>query len=86
MICPECGSNQTWCFDSRHSKDEKTIWRRRRCNDCGHRWTTYEFAVKSKDESEQAESCLGCEWCGKRHQKCSCCRRNPILKDCYEVG
>lgn len=28
--------------------------------------------------------CEGCRWNG-RHQKCSCCRRNPDLKDCYEV-
>lgn len=28
--------------------------------------------------------CDGCRWKG-RHQKCSCCRRNPGLKDCYEV-
>lgn len=29
--------------------------------------------------------CDGCRWSG-RHQKCSCCRRNPSLKDCFEVG
>lgn len=28
--------------------------------------------------------CGGCRWNG-RHQKCSCCWRNPSLKDCYEV-
>ena len=29
------------------------------------------------------ECCNGCRWRG-RHQKCSCCRRNANLKDCYE--
>lgn len=29
------------------------------------------------------ECCNGCRWKG-RHQKCSCCRRNANLKDCYE--
>lgn len=28
--------------------------------------------------------CDGCRWNG-RNQKCSCCRRNPSLKDCFEV-
>ena len=31
------------------------------------------------------ERCNGCRWRG-RHQKCSCCRRNANLKDCYEKG
>ena len=28
--------------------------------------------------------CCGCKWDGKRHQKCSCCRRNHGMKDNYE--
>lgn len=31
-----------------------------------------------------AGGCDGCRWSGSRHQKCSCCRRNRYLKDCYE--
>lgn len=27
--------------------------------------------------------CGGCKWSGK-HQKCSCCRRNRYIKDCWE--
>lgn len=31
-------------------------------------------------------SCDGCYWKEiGRQQKCSCCRRNRYLKDCYEV-
>lgn len=31
--------------------------------------------------------CQGCIYSDrKRHQKCSCCRRNRFLKDCYEEG
>jgi hypothetical protein len=26
-----------------------------------------------------------CIWFGKRHQKCSCCRRNLNIKDNYET-
>lgn len=28
--------------------------------------------------------CVGCEWLGKRHQKCSCCRRNANMKDNFQ--
>jgi hypothetical protein len=33
---------------------------------------------------EDALSCDNCKWLGKRHQKCSCCRRNNGMKDNYE--
>ena len=29
-------------------------------------------------------NCDGCHWKGRRHQKCSCCRRNRHMKDNYE--
>lgn len=35
-------------------------------------------------EYEDALSCDNCKWLGKRHQKCSCCRRNHGIKDNYE--
>ncbi len=28
--------------------------------------------------------CVGCAYNGKRHQKCSCCRRNQYMKDNYK--
>ena len=28
-------------------------------------------------------NCDGCAWKGLRHQRCSCCRRNILLKDGY---
>lgn len=34
-------------------------------------------------QKDKMESCERCKWQG-RHQKCSCCRRNRYLKDCYE--
>ena len=33
---------------------------------------------------EDTLSCDNCKWLGKRHQKCSCCRRNHGIKDNYE--
>lgn len=29
-------------------------------------------------------NCDGCEWKNTRPQKCSCCRRNRHIKDCYK--
>lgn len=36
-------------------------------------------------DAVEAGSCDGCHWKEiGRQQKCSCCRRNRYLKDCYE--
>lgn len=34
-------------------------------------------------ERGEQKPCANCRW-KNRHQKCSCCRRNKRLKDCYE--
>ncbi len=40
MHCPSCGSGRTRVRDSREAPD--SVRRRRRCDDCGHKFTTYE--------------------------------------------
>jgi transcriptional repressor NrdR len=42
MKCPYCGENDNRVVDSRLSKDGLAIRRRRECNDCSRRFTTYE--------------------------------------------
>ncbi len=42
MKCPFCGQLQNRVIDSRLSKDGHAIRRRRECDDCGRRFTTYE--------------------------------------------
>ena len=42
MKCPFCSNMENKVIDSRLSKDGQTIRRRRECNDCGKRFTTYE--------------------------------------------
>lgn len=42
MNCPECESQNWIVYDSRHSQKE-SIWRRRKCKDCGCRFTTREI-------------------------------------------
>ncbi len=42
MKCPFCGSDNTQVKDSRPTEDNSAIRRRRACNDCGMRFTTFE--------------------------------------------
>ena len=42
MKCPFCGHENTRVIDSRPADDNNSIRRRRLCDDCGKRFTTYE--------------------------------------------
>ena len=42
MKCPYCSSENTRGIDSRPADDNNSIRRRRLCDDCGKRFTTYE--------------------------------------------
>ena len=42
MLCPFCKSEDTQVKDSRPSEDGTAIRRRRQCNSCGARFTTFE--------------------------------------------
>lgn len=42
MKCPYCSSENTRVIDSRPADDNSSIRRRRMCDDCGKRFTTYE--------------------------------------------
>ena len=44
MKCPFCGNADTQVVDSRTSEEGDAIRRRRQCNSCGKRFTTYERA------------------------------------------
>jgi len=47
MKCPSCGELGTRVADSRSSKEDTEIRRRRLCDACSHRFTTYEKAERS---------------------------------------
>ena len=55
MICPHCGHENTRVIDSRLNRERNTVRRRRECEVCGFRFTTYEsieelpFTVVKKD-------------------------------------
>ncbi len=43
MRCPRCGHEEDRVIDSRAVRDGKGVRRRRQCESCGHRFTTYEY-------------------------------------------
>ena len=59
MLCPSCRADETKVVDSRLAADGTAIRRRRRCEACEHRFTTFErveevplVVVKSDGSSE----------------------------------
>lgn len=60
MKCPYCSSDNTRVIDSRPADDNSSIRRRRLCDDCGKRFTTYEkvetiplIVIKKDNNREQ---------------------------------
>ena len=59
MKCPACKKGETSVIDSRESEDVLSIRRRRECEKCNHRFTTYEriespnLLVVKKDGSRE---------------------------------
>lgn len=60
MICPKCKQNSTKVLDSRETDGNRATRRRRECEDCKFRFTTFEryevsnFIVKKKDGAREA--------------------------------
>lgn len=60
MKCPFCGNEDTRVIDSRPADDNNSIRRRRMCDECGKRFTTYEkvetiplIVIKKDNNREQ---------------------------------
>ena len=59
MKCPFCGDDNTRVIDSRPADDNEAIRRRRQCDECGKRFTTYEkvetipLTVIKKDKNRE---------------------------------
>ena len=59
MKCPFCGEDNTRVIDSRPAEDNSSIRRRRCCDECGKRFTTYEkvetipVMIIKKDDTRQ---------------------------------
>lgn len=60
MKCMYCGCEDSKVIDSRSTDDGKSIRRRRECNDCGRRFTTFEtieivpFLIVKRDGTRQS--------------------------------
>ncbi len=61
MRCPFCANDDTQVKDSRPTEDNTSIRRRRQCNSCGARFTTFErvqlrevTVVKADEKGEEA--------------------------------
>ncbi|RJQ11592.1 MAG: transcriptional repressor NrdR [Bacillota bacterium] len=60
MRCPACGRPDSRVLDSRPAQDQRIIRRRRECEGCGNRFTTYErveeppLVVTKKDNRREA--------------------------------
>ena len=60
MKCPFCSSENTRVIDSRPADDNNSIRRRRLCDDCGKRFTTYEkvesipLVIVKKDNNRES--------------------------------
>lgn len=44
--CPSCGEADNKVYNTRPIQDQYVVWRRRRCLECGNRWTTEEVSKK----------------------------------------
>ena len=59
MKCPYCNQENTRVIDSRPAEDNNSIRRRRECDECGKRFTTYEkietipLIISKKDNNRE---------------------------------
>jgi transcriptional repressor NrdR len=82
MICPKCKHKNTKVVDSRDANEGRTIRRRRECESCNYRFTTFEkaetanFLVIKKDgarESYDREKVERGIW--------RACEKRPVTQD-----
>ena len=82
MLCPKCKHKSTRVVDSRDANEGRSIRRRRECEKCSHRFTTFEklettnFIVVKKDsarESYDREKLERGVW--------KACERRPVTQD-----
>lgn len=79
MRCPACASGQLQVVDTREAAD--AMRRRRACQDCGHRFTTYERRDLYKcphcghEEARLESSALTPQGALRRQRRCAACGR-----------
>ncbi len=85
MRCPICGKDNDKVVDSRSAQDGNITRRRRKCLECGHRFTTYEavertplYVIKKDNRREgfQREKLLG--------GIVTACKKRPVSMESIE--
>ena len=85
MKCAYCGCTQSKVVDSRQSEDATTIRRRRACENCGRRFTTYErietvpLMIIKKDQTREAFDVAKLRW-----GIVKACEKRPVSLDKIE--
>lgn len=81
MRCPKCQSLKSSVIDSRQAEDGNTIRRRRSCDQCGQRFTTYErieektLVVVKKDGTREQFHVKDFQWDYSFCSKAPCVNR-----------
>ncbi|HLG26069.1 MAG TPA: transcriptional regulator NrdR [Candidatus Gracilibacteria bacterium] len=82
MFCPKCKQKETRVLDSRETNEHREIRRRRKCEECDFRFTTFErvettnFIVVKKDSSRESydrRKLEGGIW--------KACEKRPVTKE-----
>ena len=87
MKCPFCGDDNTRVIDSRPADDNEAIRRRRQCDECGKRFTTYEkvetipLIVIKRDKNRETYDRSKIESGVVRS-----CHKRPVSVDQIEAG
>lgn len=59
MKCPYCGKDNTRVIDSRPADDGDSIRRRRECDECHKRFTTYEKVETNSNDCQLRKTITG---------------------------
>lgn len=82
MICPKCKYKATSVVDSREANEGRSIRRRRECEECDYRFTTFEkvetanFIVVKKDASRESYDRSKVE-----HGVWRACEKRPVTQE-----
>jgi transcriptional repressor NrdR len=83
--CPFCGHKEDRVVDSRSTREDEAVRRRRECTSCGARYTTYEYVERSpvtvvkadgRRVSYEREKILG--------GLLKACEKRPVSRDALE--
>lgn len=66
IACPSCGCKRNKCTDSRGTNNDGGIRRRKQCDECGYRFTTYETVVDLTNNTRAMAAMLNSK---ERHDK-----------------